>query len=77
MRGKVRGVFTCSHEFGVALCGIKVYDVALSLSLFGHPCTSPYFYRSFSEKMWYYSLHIPTGCALMAFLLFDRDLSLL
>ena len=27
----------CPHEFDVALCNVKVMNVALSLSLVGHP----------------------------------------
>ena len=32
----------CPHEFDVALCDVTVNNVALSLSLVGHPYTKPY-----------------------------------
>ena len=32
----------CSHEFDVALCDVTVKNVALILSLVGHPCSNSY-----------------------------------
>ena len=34
----------CPHEFHVALCDVTVKNVALSLSLAGHPCCRLYSY---------------------------------
>ena len=38
MRGRYGGDTHVSHEIDVALCGITLKNVALSLSLVGHPC---------------------------------------